>query len=180
MLKIDIRQNGTLTEKDKKTILHVCNSAFGQPFNELFDFLSEDAIHVMGYDAPSRELLSHAVITERCFWIGDGPGLKTAYVDAVATLPEAQRKGYAGQVMHAVIRAAAPHFQLAGLSTFIDPWYKKLGWVPWRGTLALRQDDAVIATPEEKATVMVHRLPKTPDLDFNAPLIATWRPGGGW
>ena len=46
---------------------------------------------------------------------------------------------------------------------------RHLGWEEWRGPLAGRSDDGLIATPDQRG-VMVLQLPNTPPLDLDAAL----------
>ena len=74
--------------------------------------------------------------------------------------------------------ASITDFELGALCPAIPAWYLKLGWIRWRGPLAIRQPGGLLFTPEEE--VMIWRLPKTPELDLEAPLSAEWRQGELW
>lgn len=176
---IKIMKTEDIPQSLRDEILAVCNAAFGAPFNELFSFIPDGSIHALGYDE-NHNLMCHAVATERIFRTNNLPEMKAAYIDAVATLPEYQKKGYASQVMQVLTLHVGEAFDIAGLSTYIVPWYANLGWKEWKGPLFLFRDNEVISTPDEKGTVMYYSLPRTPSLDATQSLTASWRPGGGW
>lgn len=56
-----------------------------------------NATHVIGMLGES--IVSHAVWVPRWLQPGDGPYLRTAYVEMVATEPHVQRRGFATKVM---------------------------------------------------------------------------------
>lgn len=123
--------------------------------------------------------MSHAAWVTRWLAPGARAPLRTAYVEAVATDPAHQRRGYASAVLQRLIREVAG-FDLAALCPSDEgQWlYGRLGWVPWLGPLSIRGGSGPIATPEE--SIMIHRLPGSPPLDLNDPLSAEWRPGELW
>jgi aminoglycoside 2'-N-acetyltransferase I len=103
--------------------------------------------------------------------------LRTAYVEAVATEPAFQRRGFATAVMQRVAHAIGD-FDLGGLSPSEVGFYERLGWELWRGPLSIRSAAGLIPTPNER--VMILRLPRTPPLDLHSPLSAEWREGELW
>jgi hypothetical protein len=108
---------------------------------------------------------------------GDGPLLKTAYVELVATAPAMQRRGYATSLLR-YFPSQVIEFDLAALSPAPDALYTRVGWRFWRGPLAVRTAQGLVPTPEEE--VMVLHLPRTPELDLELPLSVEWRPGEVW
>lgn len=125
-------------------------------------------------------IVSHASIVERLLESG-GHALRTGYVEAVATRPEYQGKGYATEVMHAVAGLIDERYELGALDTGLTAFYERLGWEPWRGPTAVRTERGTIGTPEEDGLVMVRRTPRSPpDLDLGAPITCDWRPGDVW
>lgn len=65
-----------------------------------------------------------------------------------------------------------------GFIAFDIGYYRRLGWEPWRGRLAIRTEEGLELTPDEE--VMIYRLPLTPKFDTNDLLTAEWRPGELW
>lgn len=176
-LTITVHETGHLSAMEKNGIVSVCNAAFPEAFDELFEFIPPDGIHICGY-LPDG-LCSHAVITKRDFTI-DGMDLRAAYVDAVSTIPAKQGRGYASAVMHEAMHVAAETFDIGGLSTVMPDWYRRLGWEEWTGSLSLRRGRDIITAPTVKGTVMIFRFQHTPMITCDRSLTANWRPGGGW
>ena len=104
--------------------------------------------------------------------------LRAAYVEAVAVPATLQGRGYGSRVL-AAVPPLLGEFDIGALSPSEVPFYRRLGWEPWRGPLAYRQGAAEVATPDEE--VMILRLPRTPDtLDLSARLVTDWWPGDVW
>lgn len=159
---------------DRAQVLDVCSQAFHcdyAPF--LADFT--DATHVLA--SMDGRIVSHALWITRWFQVGDGPLLRTAYVEGVATAPAYERRGLATAVMQA-LQARIGDFDIGGLSPARPEWYARLGWERWRGPLSVRTADGTLVTPEEE--VMILRLPRTPAIDLDAPLSVEWRAGEVW
>src|SRR6478672_3118650 len=88
-----------LTAERRASIIEVCIAAHGSDdFNNLFTYIPSGGRHFLAYRG--HELVSHAVVTTR--WVQpEGHGeLKTAYVDAVSTLPMYQGQGHGSAVMN--------------------------------------------------------------------------------
>ena len=100
-------------------------------------------------------------------------------MEAVATLPEYQGRGYASVVL-ANIPALVSDFELAALSPSEAGFYRRLGWELWEGPMSyLNACGSEILTPDE--AVMIYRLPLTPaSLNLRAKLSTDWRPGEVW
>ncbi len=177
-LDVSFIRTVSLSPEERTEIMHVCCEAFGGPFDELFDLVAPTGVHVLAH--LDNRLVSHAVITGRRFRIGGLPEMRAAYIDAVATLPGLQRRGYGSAVMRKTVEYASVEYDIAGLATVIDPWYGSLGWELWKGELGLDDANAITMTENLEERVMIHRLPATPAVDVHDRLIASWRPGGGW
>ena len=91
--------------------------------------------------------------------------------------PELRRRSVGSAVMERV-RQEIQSYELSGLWPDHPEFYARLGWDMWRGPLAIRTDDEVQDTPDDK--VMVLRTPFTPEIDFDARLTAEWRPREVW
>jgi aminoglycoside 2'-N-acetyltransferase I len=124
-------------------------------------------------------VVSHALWVTRWLAPGERSPLRTAYVEAVATDPAHQGRGFGSAVMRALVREVSD-FELAALcpSDEGQSLYARLGWETWLGPLGIRQGSGLIETPDE--SIMIHRLPRSPQLDVRDPLSAEWRPGEWW
>jgi GNAT superfamily N-acetyltransferase len=139
-------------------------------------YFASDARHFLAYDEDA--LVSHAVITTRGVQAEGLPILRTAFVDAVSTLPSRQNHGYGTATMRRLAERIAD-YEIGCLQTDRTSFYAHLGWEEWRGPLAARSDDGLIPTPGQRG-VMVLRLPITPPLDLDATLSIERQPERIW
>ena len=145
-------------------------------FNNLFTFIPSGGRHFLAFRG--LELVSHAVVTTRWAQPSGQRVLRTAYVDAVATLPEYQGLGHGSAVMRR-LAAEIDDYEIACLQTDRPGFYERLGWEVWRGALAGRSEGGLIPTPQQRG-VMVLRLPRTPPLDLELQLTIECQPERIW
>lgn len=157
-------------------LLALCSRAYDEDFAAYLEMISP-ATHLLA--RLDGALVSHAAWVERELRVEHLGPLRTAYVEAVATLPERQGRGYASALL-ARIPALVGDFDLAALSPSDAGFYRRLGWEMWQGPLSyVAPSGAEIPTPEEQ--VMIYRLPRTPaTLDLRAKLSTDWRPLEVW
>jgi len=163
-----------LTLAQKAEIISLCSAAYEENFDNLFETLPSST-HVLA--CLNGEFVSHAAWVTRWLQPDEGGVLRTAYVEAVATAPAYQRRGFATAVMREV-QAHIGDYDVGGLSPFAVAFYERFGWELWRGPLAIRTEDGLLPTPDEE--VMILRLEHTPSLDVHAQLTAEWRSGELW
>jgi aminoglycoside 2'-N-acetyltransferase I len=175
-LEIHVKASAELSAQARDEILALCERAYGEDLRPAFDAFVEP-VHVLASVAGT--IASHALWVTRWLVPGGSAPLRTAYVEAVATDPAYERRGFASAVMRTLVSRVAT-FQLAALcpSDRGQALYSRLGWERWIGPLSIRQGAGVIETPEE--SVMIYRLPLSPPLDLTAPMFAEWRPGELW
>jgi aminoglycoside 2'-N-acetyltransferase I len=173
---IEVRPSADLLPQAREAILALCDRAYGEDLRPMVAEF-EDPVHVLA--SLDGVLVSHALWVTRRLAPGSAPPLRTAYVEAVATDPEHQRRGLGSAVMRALLAEVAD-FELAALcpSDRGLPFYRRLGWQEWTGPLLIRRGSSLIPTPDEM--VMFHPLPRSPVLDPRQPLSAEWRPGELW
>lgn len=168
VLRIDEQRTSDVDAPTRQAIVRMCTDAHGVDFGELFTkHLPPDGHHVLA--ALGNDLVGHAVITTRWLHHNDGPPMRTAYVDAVATAPAHQGRGVASAVMRRVAQLASDDYVVACLETDRQGFYAPLGWEPWRGRLAGRGPDGLVPTPDQTG-IMILRLPRTPPLDVDGTL----------
>jgi aminoglycoside 2'-N-acetyltransferase I len=161
----------------RASIIEVCIAAHQEEdFQHLFSYISSGGRHFLAYQ--STELVSHAVVTTRWLQPEGQPVLKTAYVDAVATLPAYQGQGYGSAVMQHLAQNLTD-YTIACLETERPAFYERLGWEVWRGALAGRSAQGLIPTPEQRG-IMVLRLPQTPALNLDGALTIECQAGRIW
>ena len=139
-------------------------------------YFASGARHVLAYDGDT--LVSHAVVTTRGVQPEGGPILRTAFVDAVSTLPSYQNQGYGSATMRRLAESIGD-YEIGCLQTDRTSFYAHLGWQEWRGPLAGRTDDGLIPTPGQRG-VMVLQLPITRPLDLDAALTIERQPERIW
>lgn len=157
-----------LDDESRAAIIRLCVTAHNEPdFENLFRYIPAGGLHFLAYDGGT--LASHAVVTTRFAQPDDLPLLRVAYVDAVATLPAYQGRGYSSALLRRFPTALAD-FDIACLETQIVGFYERLGWQEWHGPLAGRKGGELIPTPDQKG-IMVLRLPGTPEINPDAGLV---------
>ena len=161
----------------RASIIYVCITAHQkEDFKRLFSYIPSGGRHFLAYR--ETELVSHAVVTTRWLQPEGQPVLKTAYVDAVATLPAYQGQGYGSALMRQLAKDI-DDYAIACLETERLAFYERLGWEIWRGPLAGRSEQGLIPTPEQNG-IMVLRLPQTPALDLEQGLTIECQTGRIW
>jgi aminoglycoside 2'-N-acetyltransferase I len=137
-----------------------------EDFKNLFSYVPSGGWHFLAFQG--KELVSHAMVTTRWLQPEGQPVLKTAYIDAVATLPAVQGHGHGGVLMRHLASAIESEYTIGCLETDNRvKFYERVGWELWRGPLAGRSEKGLIPTPEQKG-IMVLRLVQTPPLNLDS------------
>ena len=166
-----------LTPEQRSEIIAVCIAAHEmEEFRNLFSYTTAGARHFLAYRG--AELVSHAMVTTRWAQPEGHPPLRTAYVDAVSTLPVYQGEGFGTTTMNR-LAAEIPDYEVGCLQTDREGFYERLGWELWRGPLAGRDEDELIPTPDQRG-VMVLRIVRTPPLDLDRELSIEVQPERIW
>ena len=152
----------------------LCDAAYGTDTARFFKSLGPGD-HLLGRS--NGTIVSHLMWITRWLQPEGASPLRTAYIEMVATTPSAQRKGYASTLL-AHFASLVEDFEIAALCPATEGLYIRLGWHFWRGPLAARKAEKIVATPGER--VMILLLPKTPPLDLNRRLSVEWRGGEVW
>lgn len=167
--RITVHRTEDLTDAPRAEIGELCVAAHGElEFRNLFGvYIPSGGRHFLARDADGT-LVSHAVVTTRWLQPAGLPELRTAFVDAVSTLPSHQHRGFGSATLRR-LASEVEDYEIAGLQTDLRGFYEPLGWELWRGPLAGRDRGALVPTPEQEG-VMVLRLGRTPSLDLDGPL----------
>lgn len=167
-----------LDTSTRSDIIRVCIEAHQeQDFKNLFTYVLSGGWHFLAYR--EDQLVSHALVTTRWLQPEGLPELKTAYIDAVATLPAVQGQGYASALLRQMAKKIDSEYVIAGLETERITFYERLGWELWRGPLAGRGKDGLIPTPDQTG-IMILRLSQTPPLDLDRGLTIEAQTGRIW
>ena len=146
-------------------------------------FTEDDWLHSIGGThfvvEVEGSILSHAAVVERTLHV-NGAAIRTGYVEAVATVPAEQGRGYGTLMMRAVNELIERDFQLGVLGTGSQGFYERLGWRVWQGPSSVLAAGGEIATPDDDGYIMYLLTPASPPLDPGAPIACEWRPGDVW
>jgi GNAT superfamily N-acetyltransferase len=162
----------------RQAVIDVCLAAHqNDEFRYMFTkYFASGALHFVADDGDA--LVSHAVVSTRGVQPEGLPILRTAFVDAVSTVPARQNQGYGSATMRRLAKEIRG-YEIGCLQTDRTSFYAHLGWEEWRGPLAGRSDDGLIPTPDQRG-VMVLRLPSTPPFDLDAALTIERQPERIW
>jgi aminoglycoside 2'-N-acetyltransferase I len=149
-------------------IVNLCVAAHQEEdFQNLFSYVPSGGLHFLAFQ--DEQLISHAMVTTRWLQPEGLPLLKTAYIDAVATLPSYQGQGHGSALMRYLASQIDNEYVIACLETEQVDFYERLGWEVWRGPLAGRSEQGLISTPEQEG-IMILRLSQTPALNLASTL----------
>jgi aminoglycoside 2'-N-acetyltransferase I len=132
-------------------------------------------------------IVGHASVVPRHL-VTASRSLSTGYVEAVATLPRHQGRGFASAIMREVTESLKERYELGALDTGIPSFYERFGWRRWTGPTSVLPPPGTrwalgsgpIPTPEEDDAVMVRITPSSPRLDLNGGISCDWREGDVW
>lgn len=167
---ITVRSFGTeeLDATTRNAIVNLCILAHREEdFKNLFSYVPSGGLHFLAFQ--DEQLVSHAMVTTRWLQPEGQPILKTAYVDAVATLPAHQGRGHGSGLMRYLASKIDSEYVIGCLETDRVEFYERLGWETWRGPLAGRSEQGLIPTPEQNG-ILVLRLSQTPALNLDSTL----------
>lgn len=173
-LELSIVASQAMSRDQARSVCDLCGGVFNIDYAYLMD-LCPERVHVLGY--VDGRLACHALWLDRRIRLGDSAWRKAAYVEGVATHPDYRRRGYGEAVMRR-LQVEIRDYPLGALSPAVEPWYLKLGWERWRGSLWIDKGGQLSETPNE--TVLVYRTPHTFRLDLTQSLTAEWRPFELW
>jgi aminoglycoside 2'-N-acetyltransferase I len=175
-LDIQVKAGQDLSETEYAEIVALTSRAFKRDYT-LFLEMFPHPTHVLG--RYQGKIVTYVLWITRWLQIRNGPLLKTAYIEGMATDLQYRHRGFASQLMQRAIESVQD-FDIAALATGSHGFYERLGWRTWEGPLYARKEKELIVMPEEKGCVMVYALSKTPPLDIAAPLSVEWRAVEPW
>jgi aminoglycoside 2'-N-acetyltransferase I len=176
--KIRFFKTEELDTSARNAIVDLCIAAHQEEdFRNLFSYVPAGGLHVLAF--ADKQLVSHALVTTRWLQPEGHPVLRTAYIDAVATLPGFQGQGHGSALMQSLASRIDGECVIGCLETDRVEFYERLGWKLWRGPLAGRSEHGLIPTPEQRG-IMVLQLSQTPALDLDSMLTIECQPSRIW
>ncbi len=176
-IEITVSPTRDLDEQTRTEVIDLCKAAFNdEGFNVLFQLVegSTDPMHVLA--RLDGRVVGHGVWSTRRMWLEVGTELKTAYLDAVATLPSLQGRGIGSAVVRRITEEIRD-YDIGCLSTERISFYQHIGWELWNGQRAVKTATGDIE-PMTDDILMIWRTLHTPPLDMNSRLTIEWRPEG--
>ena len=179
MTSIRVVPSAALSTAEWSALTALCVAAFDEPWDGYWESIGP-GVHVLA-EHPERGIVAHAAIVDRLLYPGESV-LRAGYVEAVAVVPDGQRRGLGTRVMEVINGMLDNGYELGALGTGSQSFYARLGWVVWQGPTWVRQPDGRLErTPDEDGGIMVRTTPATPaGLDLTLPIAVDWRPGEVW
>ena len=169
-----------LTNRELERIRKILGEAFGDGDEA---FTDDDWSHAVGGRhfilELGGEIVCHAAVVARELQV-DGQPVRTGYVEAVATAPGNERRGYGSLLVGAASAFVRDRYDLGALGTGRRHFYERLGWRTWLGPSFVRSAVGLVPTPDDDGYIMVLETPTSPALDLAAPISCAWRPGDAW
>jgi aminoglycoside 2'-N-acetyltransferase I len=124
------------------------------------------------------DVIAHGAAIRRTLYVDEAP-IEAAYIEAVATHPDHQRRGHATAVMAALL-PEVERIGFGALATGAHAFYERLGWQRWQGPTFVLGRSGFHRSPEEDDAVMVRTVPGGIDPPLTAALACENRPGDAW
>lgn len=141
-----IRQTDTLTDEEKQRLFGWGKDIFGVETLNL-SWRPKD-LHFLLY--ADGELISHVGILKHVI-IANGESVTVGGVGGVVTIPKAQKKGFACQLMKHAAKFLACEWKVAAGLLFCFPemaaYYKALRWQKIKGSVLVDQPNGKITPP---------------------------------
>lgn len=150
----------------------------------VFDDLTEDdwehclgGVHALVCE--DGRIVAHGAVVMRRLLHG-GRALRTGYVEGVAVHAAHRGRGHGDRVMAALERIIAGAYDLGALGSTDEAlgFYRRRGWIRWRGATSALTPAGVVRTPDADDCVFV--MPVTARLDPSGELVCDARDGDAW
>jgi GNAT superfamily N-acetyltransferase len=143
---LEIRQANTLTDEEQRRLFGWGENIFGVQAHALH-WRHKDLRFVMLEDG---EMISHAGILKHSVSVEGVPVLVVG-LGGVVTVPEAQRKGFARQLVKHAMSYAETEWKVAAGLLFcreeMVPYYEKLGWQTVESPVLIEQPGGTTTSP---------------------------------
>jgi aminoglycoside 2'-N-acetyltransferase I len=168
-----------LTDGELAALRRLVFGAFGGRFDEHDWEHALGGTHVLAVE--EDELVAHGAVVPRWLVAGER-GLRSGYVEGVATRSDRRGRGLGTLVMREAGRMVREGYELGALAdgSRIPGFYQRLGWETWRGPTFVAAPAGTARTAEDDGGILVLRTPASPELDLRDPLVCDWRAGDVW
>ena len=123
-MQIEIVATGSLSTSVRDELLALLRTACDEELSTSLQDIGP-GLHLLG--RVDGALMPHVMIVPRALQAASIGSLHTAYIELVATEPEAQGRGYASTLLRESV-ALMGDFDIAALSPSAESFYARLGW----------------------------------------------------
>lgn len=174
--RIELQHTSSLNREARQRLRALLEVAFEGDFAESDWGHTIGGMHALAWEAGA--LIGHGSVVQRQL-VYQGRALRCGYVEALAVLPERQRRGVGDALMAELERIIRASYEVGalGASEAGIALYEKRGWKRWRGRTLAFTPDGIVPTPEDDS---VYVLEVSAPLDVEADLICDYREGDVW
>ena len=179
MTRLRRAATAALTEGELEAVRELLFEAFGGRFDEHDWEHTLGGVHVLACE--DDEVVAHGAVVSRVLVTGER-GLRTGYVEGVATRGDRRGRGLATVVMAEAGKVVQEQYELGALAdgTGIPGFYQRLGWETWQGPTWVAGPEGPERTEGDDGGVLVLRTPATGTLDLTGSIVCDWRAGDVW
>ena len=179
MIRLRRATTAELAPEELEALRGLVFGAFGGRFDEHDWEHTLGGTHVLAADGD--EVVAHGAVVPRWLVAGER-GLRSGYVEGVATREDRRGLGLGKLVMREVGRVVREEHELGALAdgSRIPGFYQGLGWETWRGPTFVATPEGPARTAEDDGGILVLRTPASPELDLGDRLVCDWRAGDVW
>ena len=176
MVHYTIHDDAALDASTRAGIRDMLNSAFEADFSDADADHAAGGIRVLATDGDT--IIGHAALVGRQMQV-NGVTVTVGYVEGVAVHPDRQGQGYGSVLMRMIDEQALKTYALTMLSTGVQEFYEKLGWVRFLGKSFVSENGQMVRTADEDAGLMV--LAENPSWNVaGCQIVCDWRTGDVW
>lgn len=140
-----------LLDKVESEILNLLKDAFEGDFSEEDWQHSLGGVRLIGF--MNEEIVAHGAVVPRAVRIDDVEEI-IGYVEAIAVDPRFWRQGIGTALMEEITKICKSQYQFSMLSTGEKDFYRRFGWVDFKGESYVDLGEKVVRSEEEDEGLM--------------------------
>lgn len=140
-----------LLDKVESEILNLLKDAFEGDFSEEDWQHSLGGVRLIGF--MNEEIVAHGAVVPRAVRIDDVEEI-IGYVEAIAVDPRFWRQGIGTALMEEITKICKSQYQFSMLSTGEKDFYRRSGWVDFKGESYVDLGEKVVRSEEEDEGLM--------------------------